>query len=202
MVKAAETLQGQLAGVLRWFKSGLANGLLEGINSLLKAAKSKARGYRTIRNLITMAYLTAGKLDFNLAPAWQTARLKPAPAHSIQWGTDLEGMEGPNNLFNSNGDPFILSEKSTLRRILINITINMYIYILIGSKFAFQSLPIPFPGFDPESCSKATATDRLFLKAINSASLNEGGHGFVSIFQFNFSFITYHRKGGAREQTR
>jgi transposase len=60
MVKAAETLQGQLAGVLRWFKSGLANGLLEGINSLLKAAKSKARGYRTIRNLITMAYLIAG----------------------------------------------------------------------------------------------------------------------------------------------
>ena len=41
--------------MLRWFKSGLANGLLEGINSLLQAAKSKARGYRSIRNLITMA---------------------------------------------------------------------------------------------------------------------------------------------------
>jgi transposase len=69
MIKAAETLQEHLAGVLRWFKSGLANGLLEGINSLLQAAKSKARGYRSIRNLITMAYLIAGKLDFNLAPA-------------------------------------------------------------------------------------------------------------------------------------
>ena len=69
MAKAAETLQEHLAGVLRWFKSGLANGLLEGINSLLQAAKSKARGYRSIRNLITMAYLIAGKLDFNLAPA-------------------------------------------------------------------------------------------------------------------------------------
>jgi len=74
MVKAAETLQEHMAGVLRWFKSGLANGLLEGINSLLQAAKSKARGYRTIRNLITMAYLIAGKLDFDLAPAWGTAR--------------------------------------------------------------------------------------------------------------------------------
>lgn len=46
MVMAAETLQAHLAGVLRWFKSGLANGLLEGINSLLQAANSKARGYK------------------------------------------------------------------------------------------------------------------------------------------------------------
>jgi transposase len=42
---------------------------LEGINSLLQAAKSKARGYRTVRNLVTMAYLIAGKLQFNLSPA-------------------------------------------------------------------------------------------------------------------------------------
>ena len=74
---AAESgfVQDHLAGVLRWFKSGLANGLLEGINSLLQAAKSKARGYRTIRNLVTMAYLIAGKLKFDLTPAWQTAQL-------------------------------------------------------------------------------------------------------------------------------
>ena len=59
----ADTLKEHLAGILCWFKSGLANGLLEGINSMLQAAKSKARGYRTIRNLITMAYLIAGTLD-------------------------------------------------------------------------------------------------------------------------------------------
>ena len=53
---------------------GLANGLLEAINSLLQAAKSKARGYRTLRNLITMAYLIAGKRDFNLAHAWGMTR--------------------------------------------------------------------------------------------------------------------------------
>ena len=75
MIKAADTLKDHMAGVLRWFKSGLANGLLEGINSLLQAAKSKARGYRTIRNLVTMAYLIAGKLKFDLEPAWQTSRL-------------------------------------------------------------------------------------------------------------------------------
>jgi len=29
-------------------------------------AKARARGYRTTKNLITMIYLTAGKLEFNL----------------------------------------------------------------------------------------------------------------------------------------
>jgi transposase len=38
-------------------------GLLEGINSLVQAAKRRARGYRTTRNLIAMVYLIAGKLD-------------------------------------------------------------------------------------------------------------------------------------------
>ncbi|MEC4684291.1 MAG: transposase, partial [Nitrospirota bacterium] len=39
---------------------------LEGINSLIQAAKAKARGYRTTRNLITIIYLIGGKLDFRL----------------------------------------------------------------------------------------------------------------------------------------
>ena len=43
-----------------------ANGLIEGINSLVQAAKAKARGYRTLRNLKAMTYLLAGKLDFAL----------------------------------------------------------------------------------------------------------------------------------------
>ena len=44
----------------------MSNGILEGINSLVQAAKARARGYRTARNLITMIYLIAGKLDFSL----------------------------------------------------------------------------------------------------------------------------------------
>jgi transposase len=68
MRKVAKTLLEHAEGVLRWFRSGLSNGLLEGINSLIQAAKSKARGYRTSRNLITIAYLIAGRLPFNLAP--------------------------------------------------------------------------------------------------------------------------------------
>jgi transposase len=40
-----------------------SNGLLEGLNSLIQAAKRRARGYRTARNYKTMIYLVAGKLN-------------------------------------------------------------------------------------------------------------------------------------------
>jgi len=41
-------------------------GFLEGINSLIQAAKARARGYRTSKNILAMSYLIAGKLDFGL----------------------------------------------------------------------------------------------------------------------------------------
>lgn len=66
MVAAARTIRKHWLGVLRWFTSKITNGLLEGINSLIQAAKAKARGYRTSRNLIAMVYLIAGKLEFNV----------------------------------------------------------------------------------------------------------------------------------------
>lgn len=50
-------------GVLRWHITRISNGVLEGINSLVQAAKRRARGYRTTTNLIAMTYLIAGKLD-------------------------------------------------------------------------------------------------------------------------------------------
>jgi transposase len=49
-------------GIVAWHKSRLSNGLLEGINSLVQAAKSRARGYRNKKNMITIIYLTAAKL--------------------------------------------------------------------------------------------------------------------------------------------
>ena len=48
------------------FDSHIANGLIEGINSLVQAAKAKARGYRTTRTLKAITYLIAGKLDLRL----------------------------------------------------------------------------------------------------------------------------------------
>lgn len=64
--QAAYTIKRHWNGVLRWFQSNINNGILEGINSLIQAAKAKARGYRTTRNLTAMTYLIGGKLDFNL----------------------------------------------------------------------------------------------------------------------------------------
>jgi transposase len=66
MVKAAHTVKRHWDGILRWFDSKIANGLIEGINSLVQAAKAKARGYRSTRNLKAMIYLIAGKLDMQL----------------------------------------------------------------------------------------------------------------------------------------
>ena len=66
MKKAAKTMKQHWDGILNWFKSGINNGILEGINSLVQAAKARARGYRTNEYLITMIYLLTGKLRFNL----------------------------------------------------------------------------------------------------------------------------------------
>lgn len=65
MVKAAQTIRSHMMGILRWFKSGITNAILEGFNSMIQMAKSRARGYRSIKNLKTMVYLVAGKLDLN-----------------------------------------------------------------------------------------------------------------------------------------
>lgn len=67
MVKVAKMLQAHYDGVVRWFTSKLNNGLLEGINSLFQAAKRKARGYRSYKNIVAMVYLLAGKLDFRVS---------------------------------------------------------------------------------------------------------------------------------------
>jgi transposase len=64
--EAAYTMKRHWDGILRWFISKINNGILEGINSLIQAAKARARGYRTVRNLITMIYLIGGKLEFRL----------------------------------------------------------------------------------------------------------------------------------------
>jgi hypothetical protein len=66
MVKVAYTIMNHWHGILRWFESHITNGILEGFNSLLQSAKSRARGYRTRKNFINMAYLILGKLDFQL----------------------------------------------------------------------------------------------------------------------------------------
>lgn len=66
MIDAAKTVKRHWDGILRWFDSKIANGFMEGINSLVQAAKAKARGYRSTRNLKAIIYLIAGKLELQL----------------------------------------------------------------------------------------------------------------------------------------
>ena len=66
MIEAAKTIKRHWNGILRWHDTKIANGILEGINSLVQAAKAKARGYRSPRNLHAMIYLIAGKLELAL----------------------------------------------------------------------------------------------------------------------------------------
>lgn len=66
MIAVSKTIRAHLSGITHWFHSKLNNGLLEGINSIFQAAKRKARGYRSDRNIIAMIYLLHGKLDFAL----------------------------------------------------------------------------------------------------------------------------------------
>ena len=67
LIKFCAMLEDHWLGVIRWHHSRVSNGLLEGLNSLIQAAKRRARGYRTNRNFITMIYLIVGKL--NAGPA-------------------------------------------------------------------------------------------------------------------------------------
>jgi transposase len=67
MRTVADTIRKQWDGILRWYDTQITNAIMEGLNSLLQAAKRKARGYRTMQNLRLIAFLVAGKLDFKLA---------------------------------------------------------------------------------------------------------------------------------------
>jgi transposase len=56
------TVEAHFDGIIAWQQSRLSNGLLEGTNSLVQAAKRRARGYRSKAKMITIIYLIAGKL--------------------------------------------------------------------------------------------------------------------------------------------
>lgn len=65
MADVARTIRNHWLGVLNWVKHKDSNGILEGLNSLVQAAKAKARGFRTLKNLKIIAYLVTSKLDFS-----------------------------------------------------------------------------------------------------------------------------------------
>jgi hypothetical protein len=63
MVKTAKMIERHLAGVMAHWLHGTTNAFREGLNSVFSAVKRKARDFRSTKNLITMLYFTAGRLD-------------------------------------------------------------------------------------------------------------------------------------------
>ena len=64
IIAAVKTIKNHWDGILRWKSSLINNGILEGLNSIIQAAKRKARGYK-IEHYKVMAYLLTGKLNFH-----------------------------------------------------------------------------------------------------------------------------------------
>jgi transposase len=65
MKKVAKTIKAHWDGIVRWKDSQINNGILEGLNSVIQAAKSKARGFSTLKNYKIMAYLVTADLNFS-----------------------------------------------------------------------------------------------------------------------------------------
>jgi transposase len=65
MKNLAKTIIAKSKGILRAIETGLSNGVLEAINGNVQAAKRKAKGYRSKRNLKAIVYLIAGEVLAN-----------------------------------------------------------------------------------------------------------------------------------------
>lgn len=62
---AAKSIKNHWDGIVNWKISMINNGILEGLNSIVQASKSKARGFSTIKNYKIIAYLVTADLDFS-----------------------------------------------------------------------------------------------------------------------------------------
>ena len=67
MIQAAKTIKRQRHEILHWFEPRLTNGLLQGRNRLIQAAKTRARGSRSTKNFITMVCIIADNLGLRLS---------------------------------------------------------------------------------------------------------------------------------------
>jgi transposase len=66
VISVAKTIKSHWDGVVNWMESKINNGILEGFNSIVQAAKAKARGFRTFENFRIIIFLLLGKLDFRI----------------------------------------------------------------------------------------------------------------------------------------
>ena len=74
----AKSIKTHWLGIVKSFEVAfLHNGYVEAVNSLIQAAKAKARGYGTPEHFIAMSFLIAGKLTHLPACPLQKARPRP-----------------------------------------------------------------------------------------------------------------------------
>lgn len=66
LLRAVETVRTHADGILAYYRKRITTALMEGLNSLMQAARSRARGYRNPNTFKTMIYLIAARLDFGL----------------------------------------------------------------------------------------------------------------------------------------
>lgn len=66
VIDCARMVRQHWNGITNYIKTKINNGILEGTNSLIQAAKDSARGFRSTKNFIITIYLRLGKLKFNL----------------------------------------------------------------------------------------------------------------------------------------
>jgi transposase len=76
MEDVAETFFKMRDKILAWFDDRVSNGILEGFNSVLQSAKSRARGYANPKHMILMSYLLHGKLDLSPSALQKKRRLR------------------------------------------------------------------------------------------------------------------------------
>jgi len=75
--KMATTIKDRFDAVVRGMLDHRSNAFVESMNSQLQQAKREARGYRTAKNLITIAYLRVSRLKQHLAACERRAAQFP-----------------------------------------------------------------------------------------------------------------------------
>ena len=61
--RLGKTLKAHLPGILAAYRMGVSNAVAENINSQIQAAIVRARGFKSLRSLTNIIFLTTGKLE-------------------------------------------------------------------------------------------------------------------------------------------
>ena len=68
MQKFGEMLVRNAVEILNYFETKRTNAILEGFNSKISVIKNRARGFRNMKNFMSMIYFCCGELDICFQP--------------------------------------------------------------------------------------------------------------------------------------